>query len=309
MNFLEVCRLVDEALSEDLGAGDLTTDVIVPPAAMACGEIVSRSAGVVAGIPVAGLCFRRLDSRIDFQQAVEDGARVSRNHILARVSGPAGPILKAERVALNFVQRLSGIATLTSRFVAAVEGYPVRILDTRKTTPCLRILEKYAVRAGGGFNHRLGLYDGILIKDNHLKFRRTEGAACSAGAVRAAVSAAKRAAKHLHKIEVEAETLDEVKEAIDAGADAILLDNMDIETLADAVEIVRRSRKGIMLEASGNVSIKNVRKIASTGVDAISVGALTHSAPVLDVALELRPAKEGERRKTKGESKKEQNGE
>jgi nicotinate-nucleotide pyrophosphorylase (carboxylating) len=295
MNFLEVCRLVDVALSEDLGAGDLTTDVVVPPAAMAKGEIVSRSAGVVAGIPVAGMCFRRLDSRIDFEQAVEDGARVSRNHVLARLSGPAAPVLKAERVALNFVQRLSGIATLTSRFVDAVKDYPVRILDTRKTTPGLRILEKYAVRAGGGFNHRLGLYDGILIKDNHLKFQNPESAGRSAGAVTAAVSAAKRAAKRLHKVEVEAETLDEVKEAIDAGADAILLDNMDIKTLAGAVEIVRRSRKGIMLEASGNVSLRNVREIASAGVDAISVGALTHSAPALDVALELWPAKEGGR--------------
>ncbi len=290
MNFLEVCRLVDQALNEDLGVGDLTTDLVVPAGAAAEGEIVARAAGVIAGIPVAGLCFRRLDSRVSFEPAVEDGARVRRSQVLARMSGPAGSILKAERVALNFIQRLSGIATLTSMFVDAVKAYPVRILDTRKTTPGLRILEKYAVRAGGGFNHRMGLYDGVLIKDNHLKFQIPEKTKSSEGAVTAAVTVARRGAKHLHKIEVEAETLEEVREAVAAGADAILLDNMDVKTLVKAVATVRRSKKAIVLEASGNVSIKNVREIASTGVDAISVGALTHSAPVLDVALELHPA-------------------
>jgi nicotinate-nucleotide pyrophosphorylase (carboxylating) len=273
----------------------VTTEYVVPPNAAAEGEIVSKVAGVVAGIPVAGLCFRRLDSRVNFEQSVEDGSRVSRNNVLARVSGPAVSILQAERVALNFVQQLSGIATLTARFVEAVKDYPTRILDTRKTSPGLRMLEKYAVRAGGGFNHRVGLYDGILIKDNHLRFQdagsaKTGKKNVSAGAVAASVSAARAGAGHLQKIEVEAETLEQVKEAVQAGADAILLDNMDVETLSKAVEIVRRSRKKIILEASGNVSIRNVNKIAATGVDAISVGALTHSSSALDISLELRPA-------------------
>jgi nicotinate-nucleotide pyrophosphorylase (carboxylating) len=287
MNLLHVCRVVDDALNEDLGAGDVTTDSVIHPGATANGEIVARARGVVAGIPVAGLCFRRLDSRVSFEQAVEDGARVSRNRVLARLSGPAASILKAERVALNFIQRLSGIATLTAKFVAAVGDHRVRILDTRKTTPGLRVLEKYAVRAGGGFNHRWGLYDGVLIKDNHLRFQQGSG---GAAAVAKAVSAAKGAAGHLQKVEVEAETLEQVKEAVRAGADAILLDNMDVETLAEAVAVARRSKKRILLEASGNVSLKNVGRVAATGVDTISVGALTHSAPALDISLELRPA-------------------
>jgi len=289
MNLLKVCRLVDEALSEDLGDGDITTDAIVPPDAAAEGEIISRGRGTIAGLPVAALCFRRLDSRVGFEPEVEDGGRVSKNRVLARVSGPASSILKAERVALNFLQRLSGIATLTARFVDAVGdrptvgGRPVRILDTRKTTPGLRILEKYAVRAGGGSNHRFGLYDAVLIKDNHLMFQ-------GAGAVGEAVAAARAAAGHLQKIEVEAETLEQVRQAVRADADAILLDNMDVETLAEAVALVRRSKKRIFIEASGAVSLRNVAGIAAAGVDGISIGALTHSAPALDISLELKPA-------------------
>ncbi len=284
MNLLQVSRLVDKALSEDLGTGDITTDFLVPSDLPARGEIVSKAKGVVAGLAVAGLCFNRLDSRIDFEQAVEDGARVSRNRVLARLSGPASSMLKAERVALNFLQRLSGIATLTARFVDAVADLPVKLLYTRKTTPGLRILEKYAVRAGGGSNHRFGLSDGILIKDNHLRFMGAGGR----GAIADAVAAA-RAAGHLHKIEVEAETLEQAQQAIRAGADAILLDNMDVETLKKAVALARRSKKKILLEASGNVSLRNVAKIAATGVDAISIGALTHSAPALDISLQLWP--------------------
>lgn len=295
MNLLEVCRLVDAALSEDLGSGDVTTEFVVHPEAVAEGEIVSKAKGVAAGIPVAGLCFRRLDSRVRFEQVVEDGARVSRNHVLARVSGPAVSILQAERVALNFMQRMSGIATLTARFVEAVKGYPVRVLDTRKTTPGLRMLEKYAVRMGGGFNHRTGLYDGILIKDNHLSFQvpdaqETARGGASMGTLAAAISAARFAASHLQKIEIEAETMDQVDEAIRAGADAILLDNMDFETLRKAVDMARRSKKGITLEASGNVTLRNIGKIAAAGVDAVSIGALTHSSPALDISLKLRPA-------------------
>lgn len=292
MNLLQVCRLVDEALNEDLGPGDITTESVVPPDAVAEGEIISRARGIVAGLPITGLCFRRLDSRIAFEQEVEDGCRVSKNRVLARVMGPAASILKAERVALNFLQRLSGIATHTSRFVEAVSDYPVKILDTRKTTPGLRILEKYAVRAGGGTNHRFGLSDGVLIKDNHLKFQ-TAGTAASGrkiDAVAAAVEAARSMAGHLQRIEVEAETIEQVKQAVRADAGAILLDNMDTDTLKEAVDLVRRSRKKIFLEASGNVSLRTVGKIASTGVDAISIGALTHSAPALDISLELRPS-------------------
>jgi nicotinate-nucleotide pyrophosphorylase (carboxylating) len=292
MNLLQVCRLVDEALSEDLGPGDITTDSVVPPDALAEGELISRGKGVVAGLPVAGLCFRRLDSRIVFEQELEDGAAVSRNRILARVQGPAASILKSERVALNFLQRLSGIATLTSRFVAAVADSPAKILDTRKTTPGLRILEKYAVRAGGGTNHRFGLSDGVLIKDNHLKFQAagTAGPGKKADAVGEAVTAARAMAGHLQRIEVEAETIEQVRQAVRANAGAILLDNMDTDTLTKAVDVVRRSRKNIFLEASGNVSLRTVGRIAATGVDAISIGALTHSAPALDISLELRPS-------------------
>jgi nicotinate-nucleotide pyrophosphorylase (carboxylating) len=292
MNLLQIGRLVDEALNEDLGPGDITTDSVVSPDAVAEGEIIARAKGVVAGLPVAGLCFRRLDSRIAFEQEIEDGARVSKNRVLARVMGPAASLLKAERVALNFLQRLSGIATLTSRFVEAVADYPVTILDTRKTTPGLRILEKYAVRAGGGTNHRFGLSDGVLIKDNHLRFQATGTSASGKkiDAIAAAVEAARSMAGHLQRIEVEAETIEQVKQAVRADADAILLDNMDTDTLTEAVDVVRRSKKKVFLEASGNVSLRTVGKIASTGVDAISIGALTHSAPALDISLELRPS-------------------
>lgn len=289
MNLLEVRRIVDGALVEDIGAGDVTTDSVIPREATARGQLIAKSAGVVAGIPVAALCFRRLDARVEFEQLVEDGARVSRNCGLARLSGPAASILTAERTAVNFLQRLSGIATLTAKFVDAVEDYPVRILDTRKTTPGCRILEKYAVRMGGGHNHRLGLYDGILIKDNHLRFQDASGPGDGAKSVKLAVAAAKRAAGHLRRTEVEAENLEQVGAAVEAGADAILLDNMDIDTLAAAVEIVRKSGQPILLEASGSVSLRTVRAIAATGVDAISVGALTHSAPALDMSLELEP--------------------
>jgi len=289
MNPLEVQRLVDEALIEDLGTGDVTTDSVVPPGAMAKGEIVAKAAGIVAGLHVAGMCFTRLDSNVIYE-AAGDGIGVSPDQVLATLSGPAASILKAERVALNFIQRLSGIATLTARYVEAVADYPVKILDTRKTTPGLRTMEKYAVRMGGGFNHRIGLYDGILIKDNHLMFQNAGEAGQSQGNVKAAVLAARRSANHLQKVEVEADTLEQVKEAVDAGADAILLDNMDVETLALAVESVRNSGRKIVLEASGNVSLSNVAGIAATGVDAISVGALTHSVPSLDVSLELQPA-------------------
>jgi nicotinate-nucleotide pyrophosphorylase (carboxylating) len=284
MNLLQVSRIIDEALNEDLGAGDVTTDAVISPEAAAAGELICRSAGVAAGIPIAGFCFRRLDSRVVFEQDVDDGARVARGRALARVSGPAQPILKAERVALNFLQRLSGIATLTAKFVEAVADYPVKIVDTRKTTPGLRMLEKYAVRAGGGRNHRLGLSDGILIKDNHLMFQQE-----STNPVEHAISLARRSAGHLRQIEVEAETLEQVEQAIRAGADAILLDNMDVDTLARAVKLARGSGRPMTLEASGNVSLRNIRKIAATGVDVISVGALTHSAPALDISLELHP--------------------
>lgn len=286
MNLLQVSHIIDEALCEDLGSGDLTTDAVIAPDAMAIGEIVSRSPGVIAGLPVAGFCFRRLDSRITFEQAVNDGEQVRRNRVLARISGPAQPILKAERVCLNFIQRMSGVATLTAKYVAAVKDYPVKILDTRKTTPGMRMLEKYAVRAGGGFNHRLGLSDGILIKDNHLIFQQWSGDA-PVNPIEKAVSLARLAARHLQKVEVEAETLEQVEQAIGAGADVILLDNMRINTLADAVELARESGRPIFLEASGNISLRNIKEVAATGVDAISIGALTHSAPALDVSLEL----------------------
>ncbi len=272
--------LVWDALDEDGAWSDITTLCTVPEEQQAQASIIARQAGVIAGLAVAIETFRVLDERVGVELLVSDGATVQPGQALARLSGPARSLLSAERVALNFLGHLSGIATITARCVRAIEGTQARILDTRKTTPGLRSLEKDAVRAGGGQNHRFGLSDGVLIKDNHIQ---------AAGSITRAVAAARRLAPHLLKIEVECETLPEVQEALDAGADVILLDNMDVERMRSAVELVRHRAPNVLIEASGNIGTDPARlaAVAATGVDFISLGALTHSAPNFDVSLEF----------------------
>jgi nicotinate-nucleotide pyrophosphorylase (carboxylating) len=266
-------RIVLAALAEDIGAGDVTTDATVSADAVGTAELVVKEPGVVCGLRVAEAAFRALDPDLRFESLAADGDTVEAGAVVARVSGSARAILTGERVALNFLGRLSGIATLTRRYVDAIEGTGVVVLDTRKTTPGLRALEKDAVVAGGGRNHRFGLDDAVLIKDNHLRAARS---------LRAAVELT-RAVSDL-PIEVECESLEQVHEALELGVDAILLDNMTLGELREAVTLAGEHAR---LEASGGVSLDTIRAIAETGVDEISVGALTHSARSLDVSLEL----------------------
>lgn len=269
--------LIDRALAEDVGAGDLTSAATVPPAARARARIEQKAEGCVAGLEVAAAVFARVDPELRLEARVEEG-RWRPAGPVAEVEGPAAAILTAERVALNFLGRLSGVATLTARFVRAVDGTGARILDTRKTTPGLRGLEKAAVAAGGGENHRSGLFDAILVKENH---------AMLAGGVGEAARLALAAAPPGVEVGVECATLGELDEALRAGAKRILLDNMAVEELRRAVA---RAGGEAALEASGGVTLQNVRAIAETGVDYVSVGALTHSAPALDLSLLLEPA-------------------
>jgi nicotinate-nucleotide pyrophosphorylase (carboxylating) len=266
-------RAVHAALAEDIGAGDVTTDATVAADAVGTAAIIVKQAGVVCGLRAVETAFRALDPEIGFEAFAQDGDAVEPPAIVARIAGSERAILTGERVALNFLGRLSGIATLTRRYVDAVDGTGVAVLDTRKTTPGLRALEKHAVACGGGRNHRFGLDDAVLVKDNHLR---------AAGSVATAVELV-RGATDL-PVEVECESLDQVREALDAGVDALLLDNM---TLAELREAVALNAGRARLEASGGVSLDTIRDIAETGVDEISVGALTHSAPALDVSLEL----------------------
>ncbi len=267
------------ALREDVGDGDATTLATVPAELIASAVMVAREPLAVCGLDIAEAVFHEVSPAIDIQRAVQDGQRAARGQTLLRLRGPARGILTAERVALNFVQRLSGIATLTARFVEAIAGTKARILDTRKTTPGLRSLEKYAVTQGGGSNHRFGLFDRILIKDNHLAALRLE----PPNAIEAAVRRARAHSPGL-EVEVEADTLEQVQQALLAKADYILLDNMPVEDLRAAVWLVNRKAK---TEASGGVTLASVRAIAETGVDFISVGGLTHSARASDVALDF----------------------
>ncbi|MGB9803981.1 carboxylating nicotinate-nucleotide diphosphorylase [Desulfofundulus sp.] len=267
--------LIDRVLKEDLGTGDVTTISIVPPDYTTIGFIHAKEPGVVAGLPVAGAVFRRLSPDISFQIRVREGERVQAGQLLARVEGEARAILSGERVALNLLQRMSGIATYTARLVELIRDFKAKIVDTRKTTPGLRILEKYAVRVGGALNHRFGLYDAVLIKDNHIKV---------AGSITRAVELARASIPHTMKVEVEVENLAGVEEALAAGADIIMLDNMDISTIIRAVELVGGRA---YLEASGRINEHNIVEVARTGVDFISVGALTHSARSLDISLDV----------------------
>lgn len=270
---------VARALDEDVGWGDLTSESLVPAGLDATATIVAREAGAVAGLPVAREVFRQIDDDVAFDTVARDGERVQAGGVLARVRGRARSILAGERVALNFLQRLSGTATLTARYVDAVEGTGARIVDTRKTTPGLRVLEKYAVRCGGGHNHRTHLGDAVLVKDNHRVALRAAGEELPD-----AIRRARGELPHTVSIEVELDSLAELDAVLDAGVDAILLDNMDPPALADAV---RRIDGRAISEASGGITLDTVRRVAESGVDLISVGALTHSAPALDVALDF----------------------
>jgi nicotinate-nucleotide pyrophosphorylase (carboxylating) len=267
-------NVLRRALEEDIGHGDITTAFTVPEGRIARALLVSKGNFIVAGMPFAREVFHILDPGIDFKAFREEGSKVTKGDIMAEISGDARVLLSCERVSLNILQRLCGIATLTSAFVKKVKGTGVKIVDTRKTTPGLRYMEKYAVRMGGGSNHRFGLYDGILIKDNHIE---------AVGGIAAAVSSA-RQAHHLSKIEVEVENLNEVKEAIHAGADVIMLDNMTVEDMKQAVDMAKGK---VIFEASGNMSLDRVRDVAETGVDLISIGALTHSAPAADISMKI----------------------
>jgi nicotinate-nucleotide pyrophosphorylase (carboxylating) len=270
--------IVDLAISEDVGPGDWTTRWTVAEDRRAGARIIAKAAGTVAGIEPAGLAFHQVDPMLEIEVLTPDGKRVAPGDPLMRIDGAARSILTGERVALNFLQRLSGVATLTRAYVDQVAGTRTEILDTRKTTPGMRRLEKQAVLAGGGANHRFGLYDMVLIKENHIR---------AAGGITAAVRSVEEQNAEGLAVEVEVTTLDETREALAAGADRILFDNMPIARLREAVDLVRRSAPEVETEASGGVSLSTVRLIAETGVDFISVGALTHSAPALDLSLQL----------------------
>lgn len=266
--------LLELAVAEDIGPGDVTSEAILPPEQTLRAQLVIKEPGVVAGLPVAAAVFRRVDPTIRFTPRCRDGDRVAPGDVIAEVEGPARRLLAAERTALNFLQRLSGIATLTRRFVDAVTGTRAVILDTRKTHPGYRALEKYAVRMGGGQNHRMGLYDMVLIKDNHI---------AAAGSITEAVWRARSAYPHL-PVEVEVQNLDQLREALELSVDRIMLDNFDLEEIRAAVQIAAGQ---VPLEVSGGVTLERVAVLAATGVDYISVGALTHSAPALDISMEV----------------------
>lgn len=276
INPLQIDTMVRAALDEDLGrAGDITSLATIPADRKATADFVLRKQGTIAGLAFAEAAFRLLDPSINFETFARDGQSLAARTTLARVSGPAIAILSGERVALNYLGRLSGIATLTATYVKAVEGTKAKIVCTRKTTPGLRAAEKYAVKCGGGANHRFGLDDAVLIKDNHIAV---------AGGIVPALRAAKAAVGHLVKIEIEVDTLDQLREVIAEGADVVLLDNMNPAMLREAVTMIGGRMKS---EASGGVNLETVRAIAESGVDMISIGALTHSASVLDIGLDI----------------------
>lgn len=271
----QIERLIRDSLDEDIGAGDLATMATIPAEAQGTGLFRAKKDGVVAGLVLLERIFYFIDPTVDVRLLTRDGAPVSSGTVAAEARGPVRALLLAERTALNFLQRLSGTATLTRKYVDAVKDFPCKVLDTRKTTPGLRTLEKYAVRMGGGTNHRIGLYDAALVKDNHIE---------ATGSIAEAVKAVRRHAPFMAKVEVEAGNLAQVQEAIDAGADVIMLDNMSIAEMAQSVHLVN---KRAWVEASGGITLTTIREIAATGVDFISSGALTHSAPVVDFNMKI----------------------
>jgi nicotinate-nucleotide pyrophosphorylase (carboxylating) len=275
----QIEEIIDRALAEDLAKGDVTTEALIPGDQPGTGFIVAKMEGILAGVEVAKQIFHRVDPKLKVEVLLKDGAKIEPGSKIATVSGNIASILKAERIALNFLQRLSGIASETNRYVKRVEGLPVRIMDTRKTTPGLRSLEKYAVRVGGGQNHRMSLGDGILIKDNHLAALRSQGLD-----IKQIVAKARHNAPQRLPVEVEAGTVSEALEAVEAGANIVMLDNMSLEDMRKAVKSIHGRA---LIEASGGITLGNVRAVAETGVDFISIGALTHSATALDISLEL----------------------
>ncbi len=279
MNLLTITphidRLIDLALEEDLGPGDITTRALIPPGQQGKAQVRAKEKLVVAGLPVAARVFQRLEPEIEFTPQVAEGAEAEAGTVLAALSGPVAAILTGERTALNFLMRLSGIATFTRKMVDAVAAYPVAVVDTRKTTPGWRVLEKYAVRLGGGKNHRFGLFDGVLIKNNHL---------AAVGSITEAVRRARKHAPYTLKVEVEVTDLAGLKEALDIGADIVMLDNLDDASLAQAADLTLGRA---LLEASGSMTLERLPKVAATRVNFISMGALTHSAPAVDIHLRL----------------------
>lgn len=277
-------QIVNAALAEDIGKGDATTEAVVPESLHVTAVMKTRTDCICAGLPAAEQVFRELDPDCEFTVQADEGGHAKAGSTLARIRGRARAVLTGERTALNFLQRLTGIATMTGEYVAATSGYHTRILDTRKTTPGLRVLEKYAVKIGGGENHRFGLYDRIMIKDNHRLIAKLEGP----DAIMRAVEQARTKHPEL-EVEVEADTLEEVQAATEAKADYILLDNMEDEEVEEAVDIVEGR---CLLEASGGITLERIPALAATGVDFISVGALTHSAPAADISLDIKLEKE-----------------
>ncbi len=277
---MHIDEVIMNALKEDIGSGDITTSSLIPGNHESEAALRAKEDLVLAGLPFAERVFQLVDGNLQFRTFKKEGKRVRAGSIVAKIKGKTKGILLAERTALNLLQRMSGIATCTNNYVQAVKGLKVKIADTRKTAPGLRYFDKYAVRTGGGRNHRYGLYDGVLIKDNHI---------ASVGGVGIAVQRARSGAHHLLKVEVEAGTMSEVKSALKAGADIIMLDNMSVNKMKKAVHEIRSQNPSVTVEASGNIDLDNVRIVAETGVNLISVGALTHSAPAADLSLEMVP--------------------
>jgi nicotinate-nucleotide pyrophosphorylase (carboxylating) len=275
LSFHQVKHLIRTAIEEDVGRGDVTTEATIPEQVTAHARLIAKQEIVLAGLEIFAGVYASLDQSVAIKSHQRDGDLIPPKTVIAELDGRARALLAGERVALNFLQRLSGIATLTRRYVEAVKGYKVDIIDTRKTTPGWRVLEKYAVRVGGGKNHRHDLGDGVLIKDNHI---------VAAGGIKPAIELARKYSHHLLKIEVEVETLAQAEEALEAGAEVIMLDNMSPEMMAEAVKMIGRRA---VVEASGGVSLETVVEVARTGVDLISVGKLTHSAPAADIHLEF----------------------
>lgn len=276
LNELIIDDIIKRALIEDMPFGDITTDSLISEESISRAQLIAKQDGVIAGIDIAGRVFGFLDTTVIFTKMVDDGEKVKNGDLIAEIEGKTRALLKGERTALNILQRLSGIASKTNSFYEVIRDIPVSIADTRKTIPGLRILEKYAVKAGGGSNHRSSLSDGVLIKDNHIT---------AAGTIKNAIESARKSIPHTVKIEVETESLDQVKQALDAKADIIMLDNMSIEMMKQAVTIINGKA---LVEASGNISIHNVKQVALTGVDIISVGGLTHSVKAMDISMKIR---------------------
>ena len=275
LNFEVIKPIIDYALNEDIGIGDITTNSLIPVDLQARATMVAKASGIVAGLSVAEYIFRTLDPQIKWKAFIHDGDRISTGELILEISGSYRALLTGERLALNFMQRMSGIATMTNNCVRELEDYHTQILDTRKTVPGLRLLDKYAVLMGGGTNHRIGLYDMVLIKDNHIKI---------AGGITAAVEQIKKNLSGSIKLEVEVTNLSEVSEALAAGADIIMLDNMTLHAMAESVKLINGQAK---VEASGNMTIERLKKVAATGVDFISIGALTHSVTAFDISMNI----------------------